>query len=35
MKQFFSISIFKDHNDTCPIKTLDEIMDVLLSTIVC
>lgn len=22
MKQFFSISIFKDHNDTYPIKAL-------------
>lgn len=31
MKQFFSISSFKDHNDTCPIKALDEIRDVLLS----
>lgn len=31
MKQFFSISIFKDHNDTYPIKALDEIRDVLLS----
>lgn len=35
MKQFFSIYIFKDHNDTCPIKALDEIRDVLLSTMVC
>lgn len=35
MKQFFSIYFFKDHNDTCPIKALDEIRDVLLSTIVC